>query len=144
GDGYASRVGINIGNDQDALFPQDLFRLGSRRAVGGFEQNPGLDPGGIRHSDLVFESRRDQDIAFELESISGARDIGSSRIAEYGARLLAMREDLGLVKTAGIEDGSLLFGDRHDQGSAFTAVLSRVVTDVSESLDYQAFSFDPF
>lgn len=62
-DGDTSGVAENVRQKLDSLLEEDLFSLKSGGAVGGFNDELGLEPMGIVDVDGFFEGSRDEEIA---------------------------------------------------------------------------------
>jgi len=66
GDGDASGVAEEVGDDVDPLIVEDLIRLGGGGAVGELRDDLRLYPGGVLLGDDVLEGGDDQDVDVEL------------------------------------------------------------------------------
>jgi hypothetical protein len=62
-DSDTSCIAENVRQKLDSLLEEDLFSLKSGGAVGGFNDEPGLEPVGIVDVDGFFEGSGDEEIA---------------------------------------------------------------------------------
>jgi len=68
-DRHAASVGQDIGKDFDPPLRQDLVGVRVNRAVGRFDDDRGLDAGGVLLRDDAAEGCRDEQIDVELQKL---------------------------------------------------------------------------
>ena len=74
----AAGVGVEVGDDDDALLAQDVVGAGGDRAVGGLDDQRRADAVGVAEVDHRFHRRRDQDVAVVLEDRGAVLDVGAA------------------------------------------------------------------
>ena len=66
---HTAGVGQNVGNYKDALLMEDFVSRRGRRTIGPFGEHLALEPIGVLGRYLIFGSRRNQHVAFQVPAV---------------------------------------------------------------------------
>ena len=104
-DGDATGVRQDIWHNGQAAIIEDVIGFGCGGAVGGFDNQAALDPGGIPRGQLILQGGGDQHVTGEFEQLSIGDQLGirkaSQRAVFFGVAQRTMHIDaIGVVHTS--------------------------------------------
>src|SRR5215475_11262867 len=96
-----------------------FFGARRRRAVGGFSEHFRLDAVAVFHSDLIFESRRYEDVAWCIpDGVRTQIGLAAGKALDGTMFLAPLIESLDR-QSVRICDHAIPFADRHDLAAVF-------------------------
>ncbi len=140
---HAARVHEDVRQHQHAALVQLGLGPRGRRSVRRLGDDLATQFLGVVQVNLVFQRRRDQDVAFDFEAV--ARPFQSLRAGEAEDRsgLLAVALERGDVDAFGVVNRPVPLAHGDDPGVVLVVKDARgVVTDVSETLDGNGFALE--
>jgi len=123
-------------DDAVALVEEDLLGGRGRGAVGGLDDDLGLDAVGVAAVHLLLERRRHQNVARRLEERERlvGRHEGAAAEALEGLLLAPVAEERVNIEAGRVDDAAVPLDDARDLAAVLGKEVRRPVADVAEAL----------
>src|SRR6202789_3324537 len=132
--GDASGGGEDVGDDENALFGEDVVGDGGGGAVGAFAEDAALDLRGVAAGDDVLRRGGDEDVALLGEDAVLVEGLGSAKAVDGSGAVLVF-EEFGDVDAVGVEECAIVLADADDLVALVPEELGGVGAYVAEALD---------
>ena len=134
---HSAGVGQDVRHHENFLLLQNLIRQRGGGAVGGLDDDRGLDAVSVPAGDYVLDRCRHQNVALKVEHFVRAHRVAPDQ-ARHLLRLLHVLQELGHVDTLGIVKAAVYVRDADDLVAGLVHQLSGHRPHVAEALNDHA------